>query len=193
MWQISAQYKPKPIKHMQTKTQKTTKLFVITGGPGIGKTTLLDLLASKGHQVVPEAARVVIEAEQAIDGDALPWKNNQKFQEKVLELQLEYEGSFSEGSIFCDRGIVDGHGYCAFFGTTVPHKIHLFGPARYDKVFVLDQLPVYENDASRLEDAETARGIHQAVINAYRFFGYEPIFIPVLPPEERAEHLLSLV
>mgnify|MGYP001996746728 CR=1 FL=1 len=37
-----------------------SKRFVVTGGPGGGKTTLLDALAARGHRVAPEAARRII-------------------------------------------------------------------------------------------------------------------------------------
>lgn len=35
-------------------------LFIITGGPGVGKTILVDFLKSKDFSVVPESARAII-------------------------------------------------------------------------------------------------------------------------------------
>ncbi|MBT13409.1 MAG: hypothetical protein CMI02_15405 [Oceanospirillaceae bacterium] len=34
--------------------------FVVTGGPGGGKSTLLDALAERGYRIAPEAARRLI-------------------------------------------------------------------------------------------------------------------------------------
>ncbi len=183
---------------IQTSTQtlnlnQQTLRYAITGGPGIGKTTVLNILSGLGYNIVPEAAREVIEAEQAVGGDAVPWKDADKFQVKVLDLQLKYEGAVSGQSVFCDRGIVDGHGYCAFFGDKAPEAIAELGRGRYAKVFILDRLPVYENDSARLEDEKTAIGIHQAVIDAYRSFGYDPILVPVLPPKERVDYMLARI
>lgn len=45
---------------------------VITGGPGSGKTTLIDMLASQGFHHMPEA-RAIIRDQVAIGGTALPW------------------------------------------------------------------------------------------------------------------------
>lgn len=171
-----------------------TKKYVLTGGPGIGKTTLIELLALRGYAIVPEAARYVIEQEQAIDGDALPWKNNAKFQEKVMQRQLELEEDIGEAeTAFLDRGLVDGDGYSAHFGNTSPEGLAELGKGRYEKVFLLDQLPDYKNDESRLEDFEEARKIHQALEDAYIRFGYELIKVPVLPPDERVEYILARI
>lgn len=46
---------------------------VITGGPGSGKTTLIDMLASQGFHHMPEAGRAIIRDQVAIGGTALPW------------------------------------------------------------------------------------------------------------------------
>ena len=61
------------------------KKYVITGGPGIGKTTVIEILSSRGYEIVPEAARIIIEEEQINDSDALPWKNLKKFQNLVAQ------------------------------------------------------------------------------------------------------------
>ena len=49
--------------------------FVITGGPGVGKTTLLEALAKQGFPYVPEVAREIIREQASRNGDALPWVN----------------------------------------------------------------------------------------------------------------------
>lgn len=51
------------------------KLYVITGGPGVGKTTLLDALKNKGLVVVPEDARRIIKEQMQANGEGLPWKD----------------------------------------------------------------------------------------------------------------------
>ena len=37
-----------------------TGLFILTGGPGAGKTSVLDCLHKRGYLVMPESARQVI-------------------------------------------------------------------------------------------------------------------------------------
>jgi len=169
-----------------------TKKYVLTGGPGIGKTTVLELLAVRGYTITSEAARYIIEEQQAVDGEALPWKDNSKFQKRVMDRQLELEVGLTAEMAFLDRGLVDGDGYSHHFGTPAPEELAELGRGRYEKVFILDRLPEYKNDSVRLEDYEEAGKIHQ-VIDAYLRFGYEPVMVPVLPSKERVEFILSRI
>ena len=167
--------------------------YVLTGGPGIGKTTVIEILASRGFEVVPEAARMIMEEEKASNGNIFPWTDLAKFQEKVTIRQIELEKEIKSDVAFLDRGVIDGYGYSVLGGITVPEIIEREGLGRYRKVFALEPLNIYVNDGIRLEDKEEARKIHDAIISAYKHFNYEIITIPVLPPEERVRYILSLI
>ena len=41
-------------------TEDTERLFVLTGGPGLGKTTLIEALAQAGHAGSLEAGRAIL-------------------------------------------------------------------------------------------------------------------------------------
>lgn len=120
----------------------------------------------------------------------MPWKNLQKFQERVAELQIEAESRPCEKNTFLDRGIIDGYAYCKIGNVTPPEIIEKVARNRYDKVFVLDPLNSHELDGTRYENENEARRIHEIIIEAYKHFGYEPIPVPVLPPKERVEFIL---
>ena len=47
--------------------------FVVTGGLGAGKTTLIEELARHGFHTIPESGRAIIRDEVEGDGSALPW------------------------------------------------------------------------------------------------------------------------
>ena len=49
---------------------ETDGLFVITGGPGSGKTTLIEALAAAGVATSPEVGRAIIREEMAVGGTA---------------------------------------------------------------------------------------------------------------------------
>ena len=57
----------------------TDRFFVLTGGPGSGKTTLIDALAARGYACSLEAGRAVIRHQQDIGGNALPWGDRALF------------------------------------------------------------------------------------------------------------------
>lgn len=166
---------------------------LITGGPSIGKTTVLEILASRGFQIVPEAARQIIDEERAKGSDILPWKNIRTFQEHVVRRQLELESNVVGDVVFIDRGIVDSVAYCALNNVQVPPEVELYGRGRYEKVFVLDSLGSYELDGVRSRSFEDAEKIHEYIQDAYRSFGYELISVPVMSPEERADFILAHV
>ena len=67
------------------------KAHVITGGPGVGKTTVVEILARRGYAIAPEAARMIIEEERLKDSDVLPWKNLSLFQIEVAKRQSATE------------------------------------------------------------------------------------------------------
>lgn len=167
------------------------KKYVITGGPGIGKTTVIEILASMDYEIVPESARIVIEEEKANNSDILPWINLAKFQEKVFEKQIESEEKINRSPAFLDRGIIDGHGYCKNGEIETPSKIFELDKNRYEKIFILEPLSNYQNDPARFEDLEEAKKIHNSIIEAYREFEYEIIFVPVMSPEKRVKFILD--
>ncbi|OGD31925.1 hypothetical protein A3C91_00665 [Candidatus Azambacteria bacterium RIFCSPHIGHO2_02_FULL_52_12] len=65
------------------------KKYVLTGGPGVGKSSVIETLAQKGYCVVSETARTPMEEEHVKKSDILPSKNLQKFQEVVAKRQFE--------------------------------------------------------------------------------------------------------
>ena len=170
------------------------KPIVITGGPGVGKTTVIELLRKRGYTVVDETAREIIEREMAKGSDVLPWKNLKAFQDSVFARQLEKETRAGEsvGSIpiFLDRSIVDGYAYSVLGNVFPVSDIARLAPGRYTKVFLLERLPDYVTDTSRIEDLQFAKDIHAEILKAYREFGYEVVHVPVLPPEERVDFII---
>ncbi|MGH6911165.1 MAG: AAA family ATPase, partial [Phenylobacterium sp.] len=57
--------------------------FVLTGGPGVGKTSLLRHLQAAGEIAVEENARAVIRENMESGGPALPWIDNDAFVEQT--------------------------------------------------------------------------------------------------------------
>lgn len=86
-----------------------SSLFIITGGPGSGKTTVFDELQRRGYHCVPEVARQIIQEQVQSGGDALPWGNQQRYTE--LMLQRSIDTFLPDGMAFADRGIPDTFAY----------------------------------------------------------------------------------
>ena len=69
-------------------------IYIITGGPGFGKTELIDELHRAGYLCSGEFARELIEHQQEIDGDLLPWKNPKLFQKKYCGCDKIFSNRF---------------------------------------------------------------------------------------------------
>lgn len=64
------------------------RFFVVTGGPGVGKTSLITELARHGLHTTPKSGRAIIREEMARGGDALPWADRMAYAEQMLERDL---------------------------------------------------------------------------------------------------------
>lgn len=170
--------------------------IVLTGGPGSGKTTLLEALATAGHATSPEAGRAIIRRQQAIDGEALPWKDRALFAELMLDRELEAHAraESADGSVFFDRGVPDVVGYLSLCGLPVPaHMERAAQDIRYDRrVFIAPVWPeIFGQDAERKQDLDEARRTFDAMAETYPRFGYELIELPRAPVAERLAFVLK--
>lgn len=167
--------------------------IVISGGPCSGKTTILNVLEKRGYTILPEAARVVIEDEQRIGGNAFPWENVSEFQKKVLGVQKDLDSKVSS-LVFMDRSAVDGLGYYENAGL-VPAQdlLDYVGQMRYDKVFFLEPLDIYRTDSDRKENEVVAKKVSDFLWNAYVNQGYSPIRVPKMDVEERVKFILGFL
>ena len=172
-------------------TIRNPQRIAIDGGPGIGKTTLLENLASYGFTIVPEAARYIIEEQQKRDSELLPWRNNYEFQKLVLKTQLELENSYNSNLLACDRSLFGAGAFCECARVPTPTLVEKINRSRYDLIIIPDILPVFVNDSARKETPKQAREIHQAHINHYTQRGYSPMMIPVFPKQDRTDYLIK--
>ncbi|MFE3868977.1 AAA family ATPase [Flavobacterium sp. LS2P90] len=159
------------------------EIIVIIGGPGTGKSTIIDGLIANGYCCYPEISReVTLEAKkQGIE---------QLFLEKPLlfsELLLEgRKKQFQDASqephdiVFIDRGIPDVLAYMHYIGDSYPD---FFDAAcrehTYSKIFILPPWEdIYISDGERYENFEQAKIIYTHLAETYQNYGYELIEVP---------------
>src|SRR5262249_13880543 len=90
--------------------------FILTGGPGVGKTTTLLELEGLGYPCVGESARAIIS--ERLRKGMPPRPNPVAFSLEILSYDLLKYDSCPAGaqSVFFDRGIVDALGMCVESG-----------------------------------------------------------------------------
>lgn len=162
---------------------------MLTGGPGAGKTAVLELVKQSfcSHvMVLPEAAGIVF-------GGGFPRRDDrqsaQAAQRAIFYVQRELENA-AEGSnpavILCDRGTIDGAAYWTgkpdlwdSVGTTLPTQL-----ARYSAVIHLRVPSVEEGynntNPLRIETAEDARMIDDRIGRLWK--GHPRLY--TIPPAE---------
>ncbi|MFL9835564.1 AAA family ATPase [Chryseobacterium terrae] len=177
---------------------KFQNYFVITGGPGVGKTTLLNKLKNTGNHIIPEDARHIIQQQIQINGEALPWKNKTLYAELMFKASLETYQNVNidafDKTVFFDRGILDSICYMEMEKISISDemltiaRLHPYN----EKVFILPPwLEIYEQDSERKQSWETAEYTFDQMRKTYLNFGYKLIEVPRATPEERCEFVLN--
>src|SRR5262245_26351217 len=85
----------------------TNLRFVITGGPGAGKTTVLNAVAKRGYLYTAASTRAIIKERLANSLSARP--PLQQFVNDILQMDIARyrETLVTNQPVFFDRGIVD--------------------------------------------------------------------------------------
>ena len=171
---------------------------VITGGPGSGKTSLIEALANLGYGVEPEAGRAIIRRQQAVDGPALPWRDRALFAQRMFEHDIEaHDRSRSaDGGVFHDRGLPDVIGYLTLCGLQVPdHMSEAARTLRYHPtVFIAPPWPeIFGQDAERRQDFDEAKRTYEAMAMVYPRYGYRLVEMPKATVAERVAFVLDQI
>jgi predicted ATPase len=164
--------------------------YIITGGPGSGKSTLIAALAAQGCHAMPEAGRAIIQDQVAVGGSALPWADKALFAELMLgwELRSYREAGALTGAVLFDRGMPDVAAYLSLCGLEVPPHIRRAAEQfRYSRrVFIAPPwAEIFMQDAERKQDFAEAEATYRALVGIYDALDYELVELPRASVAER--------
>lgn len=171
--------------------------YVITGGPGSGKTTVLVELARRGNICVPEDARAVIQEQIAVGGRAVPWADAPAFAELLMQRSVSTWNRFAAvlptAPIYFDRGVGDAFTCADLIGYTLSGNLcEQAMRCRYrEPVFVAPWWPeIYMTDEERRQSREEAEHTEHAVVKTYTELGYRIVRLALVSVNERADFIL---
>lgn len=178
------------------KVQK--QIIVIIGGPGSGKTTIINALSQMGYCCYPEISRQVTIKAKKKGIDQLFLTNPVLFSEMLLQGRIEqYKSALIEKEevVFLDRGIPDVLAYIKFLGDDYPDDFDLAGyNHKYSKILVLPPWEeIYTSDSERYENFEQAKEIFIHLKETYMSYGYELIEVPIGSVADRVQFVLNTI
>jgi predicted ATPase len=158
-------------------------IIVIIGGPGTGKSTIINELTKRGFCCYPEISREVTLEAKKNGIDQFFIQKPLLFSELLLEGRIkQYSDALKEPHkfVFLDRGIPDVLAYMHYIGDQYPD---FFDKAcrenKYSKIFLLPPWrEIYISDNERYENYDQAKEIYNHLVETYKKYNYNLIEVP---------------
>lgn len=173
--------------------------FIFTGGPGVGKTSVIKYLETRNIRCVKEAARGIIKKQLQQGGKALPWRDKNLYKNLMMELSVKdyLKTSKQDKKItLFDRGIPDTLAYAYLENLPVPDNLLSYSKNyRYNTtVFIFPPWKeIYKPDSERKQQFHEVVKTHKIMIQTYKKCGYEPVTIPKAGIEDRSEFIMHYI
>ena len=168
--------------------------IVVTGAPGSGKTTLLLALQARGHTIVGDSPRAIIQDRRS--RGLSPRPEAYEFVHETLRMDIENfnRHAATPGHVFFERGVLDA--LCGLDLVSPLNESELsvwLSNYQYSsKVFVLPPWKaIYVNDAERDHTFEHAESIDRIAQEWYRRCGYQVVEVPRVSVAERCAYVLQ--
>jgi predicted ATPase len=168
-----------------------TDWCVVTGAPCSGKTAVIRELERRGHRVVHEVARAIIDHGLGEGKTLAQIRLDEKaFESRILTEKFRLESSLPPRErIFLDRALPDSIAYFELADLGIEPVLAKCRLRRYRRVFLFERLP-FEVDTVRAEDEAEAERIESGIRKGYRRLGYAPVAVPMMPVAERCDFVL---
>ncbi|NOR28819.1 MAG: AAA family ATPase [Lutibacter sp.] len=172
--------------------------IVITGGPGTGKSTIIDELIKRNLRCMTEISREVILNARRSGTEQLFLTKPLLFSDLLLEGRINQyieAEKFNDELVFFDRGIPDVHAYMNYISIDYPAKyINTSNLYKYDYIFLMPPWEeIYISDNERYENFEQALAIHNHLERTYKELNYTIIEVPTGTIEDRTDFILNYI
>jgi predicted ATPase len=168
--------------------------IVVTGGPGAGKTTLLLALQARGHTIVGDSPRTIIQ--DRLRRGLSPRPSAAEFAHETLRVDIEnfVHHAATPGHVFFDRSVIDALCMLDHVSRLNDSELSMW-LSKYpycSTVFVLPPWKaIYVNDAERDHTFEHAERVDRITQAWYRRCGYHVVEVSKMSVEERCAFVLQ--
>jgi len=169
---------------------------VLIGGPGTGKTSVLNELKSRDFHCMPEVSREVTREAQQQGIQQLFLKDPILFSQKLIEgRERQYKEATNSNSklVFFDRGLPDVYAYLEYTNENYPAYFREKSVQySYDHVLLFKPWEqIYVSDSERYESFDESVKINLHLEKTYQDLGYKIQDVPFGSIEERVNFILN--
>lgn len=174
--------------------RRGTGKVILTGGPGVGKTTLLSALNAAGFATVAESARPIIAERLALGLSPRPAPL--EFAREIVRRDIEAHEAHcrAPGWVFFDRGLIDGLGLLSEsdpFTDEALRSLLARYPFHRDAFVLPPWREIYATDSERDQTFDDCLRIHDSLVRWYRRCGIVLHDVPPGTVEERVAFVLA--
>lgn len=168
--------------------------YIFTGGPGMGKTSVIHSLAEKGFACIPEVARNILREQRFSQGNAVHTGDRPAYYRLMLNRSISDFMHTPEKPIhFFDRGLPDLYSYQSqYFDEIDTSLIQHIARYRYNNLaFIFPPWrEIYCHDEERKLPFEEAVVTYHSVRRSYERSGYRLLEVPRMSVDERCHFIL---
>lgn len=170
-----------------------SNFFILTGGPGSGKTTLIKELNNRGCFSVEDVARKVIQDEIIlVDENDLKSRIERMIVRSIDTYKVAVQKQ-AKITIF-DGAVLDYIGYADRTNTSISEELKnaALSLVYSKKVFIAPTWKeIYCNDSERIQSIDEAIAVYNYLFKLYLEHGYEIIKLPQASIECRADFVMN--
>ena len=172
------------------------KKIVLIGGPGTGKSSVLNELETRNYHCMPEVSREVTKEAQQKGIQQLFLTDPLLFSKMLFEgRERQYIDAQKSNSklVFFDRGLPDVHAYMEYTNEKYPeYFMEKSLSYKYDHVFLFRPWEqIYISDNERYESFEESVKINLHLERTYQDLGYLIQDVPFGSIKERVDFILN--
>ena len=174
---------------------KINKRIVLAGGPGTGKTSVINELKQNNFCCFDEAAREIFNEFklEGLEFKTKPIKISQSILNKRKhDFESAVEIKCKGDTVFFDRGIHEITAYLQSISKSSDYWDKLPFEYKYDLIFMFEPWKeIYKKDENRIENFSEAMKISPFITKIYKQSGIKMILVPNMGIRERAGFILN--